>query len=228
MRLGWKRPADADEAWGSDSVSRKVQLGLDALRSESLEPSVGIEALKDRILQDSLAAPRRPAWVWAAPVAASLALAFWLGVAVRTVPPAATVGSEPAAGVARIARADSPRLVAKPSQQALPQPAVESASAEPARTVDAPAGAVALRIGRDGARPMVVAQSSPMLASDADPKPESVAFGQSEALAAPPDPPTATDDADEQIVLIHATEDTETGAASAVELESSANVLVGG
>jgi hypothetical protein len=37
-----------------------------------------------------------------------------------------------------------------------------------------------------------------------------------------------SDTQQEQIVLIHSTEDIETGAAAAVELETSANVLVGG
>lgn len=229
MKFGRDRSVETGEEWGADSVSRKVQMGLDALRCEPLEPSVSIEALKGRILQETLVAPRRPAWVWATPVAASLAVAFWLGLAVRPAAPVAEALPKRTASVAPVERHGSLRAASQPAVRAASPPEAGSPAVEaPPRNVDAPSGAVALRGGREGGDPVVVSRSSAMLASGLRPEQDAAPAEQLQTLAAPPEPPAQSQDSEEQIVLIHSTEDTETGAASAVELESSANVLVGG
>lgn len=210
-----------------DAVSRKVLLGLEALREEPLEPRSSIEALKGRILQETMVAPRRPAWVWATPVAASLSLAFWLGLALRPIPqggevPAArTVSEIPLETTASLG--PNPKPANRPSSLAAP----EFKAAETPLPVHAPAGAVAVR-GDKGDSPVVSAQPAAMLATDLRPGRVPESSKMARALTAPAAAPVETQEAEEQIVLIHSTEDTETGAASAVELESSANVLVGG
>ncbi|MEJ5169871.1 MAG: hypothetical protein WHU10_02685 [Fimbriimonadales bacterium] len=227
MRFGRKGPMELGDGWGADDLGSKVRLGIEALREQRIEPGIGIEAVKGRILEETLVAPRRPAWVWATPAAAALALAFWLGASVR---PSAVVAPSLDRAIDSGQRTVAHKVpTARPHVEAATSLAapVEPSQPKTVQTVDAPAGPVAVRSEPEGG-PLVVAQSSPMLASEAGTDRQSAPPVEQGAPATPDEPPVASSVVEEQIVLIHSTEDAETGAAAAVELESSANVLVGG
>ncbi|MCX7798947.1 MAG: hypothetical protein N2109_01230 [Fimbriimonadales bacterium] len=219
----WLRERREEPAWGSDEIGRVVKMGLDSLRAESLSPQTGIEHLRRRILAESLrGAPRTP-WAWSVPAAASLfLLAYWLAGSVRSSQPVPVL-ERPVASAP-----NEPLGIAGPEE--VPRFPESATHVRPDRAVQFAAVARADREERRGPTNLVSVEESALVRSDAaalaaQAAQEGPALIQEEQAALS----AQTEDGDEeQIVLINNTEDTETGAAAAVELETSANVLVGG
>lgn len=229
---------------GTETVSQEralledMRLGLKGLARQGLEPNRSVESLRRAILEQGLQPGRSaPIWAWAGP-AAALGVATYLFVAQAgktntNLPPVVSAPVvESFADNSLDTRVldfqtrneDKVAAVSEGSQNT-PEPPRPRTNEPSHRSIGSRLASAATTLAA------TVAAAAPKAADVAT---ESAAGAISELdgprsaepglmMAAGP-----TDGGDAQIILIDSAEDTETGASAATELESAANVVVGG